>query len=105
MRNITNYALSGLASLYLALAPASAEALSSYSIKNNYYQPQIKIDEQDNRFPNVVLLNPVPLQRQPIPLELLIGLPVMPEIIVPAPHKPSFLPTKLEKMPARSKLK
>ena len=107
MNQITKYLTTGLASLYLALAPANAIATSGYENKFKDYKPQINTDYfQDNTFPNAILLRPVPLQREPLPLELIMGIPQIEENIVnPTSVKPQFLPINLNKMPNKGKVK
>lgn len=111
MSQLTKYLTTGLASLYLALAPASADATSSYEHKFKNYKPQIRAEEPisnitNSILPDAIFVIPITPQRKPIPLELIMDLPIMNEVLVtPKPYKPQFLPTNLDKMPSKGKIK
>lgn len=104
MSHLTKYLAAGLASLYLAIAPATAEATSGYSLRLNNYQPKIRADKPN--ITDIIIVKPFATQKKPIPLELIMELPIMDEIqVTPKPYKPSFLPANLDKMPAKGRVK
>jgi len=102
MRNIVNYAIAGIASLYLAFAPATLEATSGYEKRFENYKPKFSSNKQFN---GAVIVRGIQTKITDLPLELLSEIPVIEETKSLKSYTQSFLPIRLDEMPEKGKIR